>query len=162
MNRPGFVMLLALACGVGAVGVVAAQSAEQEARRAALTRVEGTVLRVETPREEAGAEAGVVAHIESSKGEKLALELAPAATLEDIGFEIAEGDRIRARIFAPDPEHADAARGVQKIQNISRGTMTRLRTLYRVPLWSNAGRWQGGPVRGGGSGSGGPRHRGGR
>ena len=163
MKKLSIAMLLTLAGGTCVIGVAAAQSAEHEARRAALTRVEGRVVHVETPGKDADPAKGVVAFIKTEEGEDFGLELAPPATLEEIGFEIEKGDRIRARVFEPDPERADAPRGVQKIQNLSRGTMTRLRTLYRVPLWSNAGRWQGGPVRsGGGSGAGGPRHRGGR
>lgn len=69
--------------------------------------------------------------------------LAPHEVCQQIGFEIEPGDRVRVRIFL---DETDPVR-VQKIQNLSRGTMVRLRTLHQTPLWSDAGSWQGGPIR---------------
>ena len=157
LHRLVTVLLLAALAPLGA----GAQSPAHEARRASLTRVEGVVIGLEVPEDPASV---LIAEIETERGERLRLALAPAALLDEIGFEVAKGDRLRARIFEADPEALDSARGVQKVQNVSRGTMTRLRTLYRIPIWSNAGRWQGGPVRSGtgASSGGGTRHRGGR
>jgi hypothetical protein len=75
--------------------------------------------------------------------DSLQILLAPHEVCEQIGFEIEPGDRVRVRVFLEDTGPARA----QKIQNLTRGTMVRLRTLHQTPLWSSAGSWQGGPIR---------------
>jgi hypothetical protein len=98
----------------------------------------------------------------SKEGKPLHLLLAPGDVLEQIGFEIEVGDIVRARSFEPD---SDAVAYVQKIMNVTRGEMVRLRTLRADPLWDSAGRWQGsggGRHRGGERAGTGRRHRGGR
>ena len=79
----------------------------------------------------------------SQGGEPIQLLIAPAEVCEQIEFTIEPGDRIRARVFMDD---TDIYR-VQKIHNLSRGTMVRLRTLHEIPLWDEHGMWQGGPIR---------------
>lgn len=69
--------------------------------------------------------------------------LAPESVCAQIGFQVAEGDRLRARIFVT----ADHPSRVQKVQNFTQGTMVRLRTLHATPLWNSVGMWQGGPLR---------------
>lgn len=76
--------------------------------------------------------------------------LAPQSVCDEIGFGVAEGDRVRVRIFADDVGPARA----QKAMNLTQGTMVRLRTLHRRPLWSASGDWQGGAI-----GTGQRRHR---
>ena len=71
------------------------------------------------------------------------LLLAPQGVCDEIGFQIVPGDRVRARIFVDD----SSSYRVQKIQNVSRGTMVRLRTLHQTPLWNSVGTWEGGPIR---------------
>jgi hypothetical protein len=79
----------------------------------------------------------------TDSNETVQILLAPQEVCEQIGLQIAPGDQIRTRIFVEDT----ASYRVQKIQNISRGTMVRLRTLHETPLWNSAGRWLGGPLR---------------
>jgi len=66
--------------------------------------------------------------------------LAPRTALDEIGFGIQPGDRIRARLFSSED---DGSSRVQKILNRTRGEMVRLRTLRRDPLWDGAGHWHG-------------------
>jgi hypothetical protein len=66
--------------------------------------------------------------------------LAPRAALEEIGFGIEPGDRVRARLFSSED---DGSSRVQKILNRTRGEMVRLRTLRRDPLWDGTGHWHG-------------------
>lgn len=79
----------------------------------------------------------------SDDGEAVQLLLAPQRVCNEIGFEIGPGDRVRARIFVDD----SSSYRVQKIQNLSRGMMVRLRTLHQTPLWNAVGTWEGGPIR---------------
>lgn len=67
------------------------------------------------------------------------LLLAPQDVLEEVGFEISEGDHLRARVF-PDPSGSHL---VHKVWNVETRNDIRLRTLYRVPVWDNDGEWQG-------------------
>jgi len=76
-------------------------------------------------------------------GDAVELLLAPQGVCDQIGFEIGPGDRVRARVFLDD----SSSYRVQKIQNLSRGMMVRLRTLHQTPLWNSVGTWEGGPVR---------------
>lgn len=80
--------------------------------------------------------------------------LAPRATLDEIGFEVEVGDRLKVRVFA----ESDPPVRAQRVLNASRSSLVRLRTLRQVPLWSSTGAWQGGGPRGGpGSGPRSPR-----
>lgn len=76
-------------------------------------------------------------------GEAMQILLAPHEVCDELGLELEPGDRVRARIFLGN----EGPWRVQKIQNLSRGTMVRLRTLHQTPLWNTAGSWQGGPMR---------------
>lgn len=76
-------------------------------------------------------------------GEAMRILLAPHEVCDELGLVLEPGDRVRARVFLD----SDGPSRVQKIQNLSRGTMVRLRTLHRTPLWNTAGSWQGGPMR---------------
>ena len=66
--------------------------------------------------------------------------VAPAAVLADIGFSVAVGDQVRARVFL---EPVSRLAYAQKLLNQSRDLMIRLRTLRHEPLWDAAGKWQG-------------------
>ena len=84
------------------------------------------------------------ARLHSTPGsESIDLLIAPTTVCDQIEFTIEPGDRVRARVFMDDTR----SYRVQKIQNLSRGTMVRLRTLHETPLWNADGSWQGGPVR---------------
>lgn len=82
---------------------------------------------------------------EGTESEGLQVLLAPASALAEAGFEVAEGDLLRLRIFVS----AEGPARAQKVRNLSRQTMIRLRTLHQVPAWDAAGHWQGdhGPMR---------------
>lgn len=66
--------------------------------------------------------------------------LAPAVVLRQAEFEVAVGDHLRARVFA---EAGSEIFFSQKVMNLSRRRLLRLRTLRHEPLWDVAGRWQG-------------------
>jgi len=106
--------------------------------------IEGRVVAVERYEAEGGVEV-LMARIDTGEGAESGTQilLAPKAVCQDIGFEIEEGDRLRARVFIA----TEGPSRVQKVQNFTRGTMVRLRTLHSTPLWSAAGTWQGGPIR---------------
>jgi hypothetical protein len=76
--------------------------------------------------------------------EPIKVLLAPEETCRGIGFEIEEGDQLRARIFI---DGSGGPAKAQKVQNITRGLMVRFRTMRTVPLWSATGAWHGGPSR---------------
>lgn len=112
------------------------------AARASLLRVtEGVVVSVAEAAAEGDLRA-VMVRVEEEEGGGTDLVLAPAPVLEQAGFHVEEGDRLRARFFAT--ESSKPAR-VQKVLNLSRGLMVRLRTLHRHPLWDGSGNWQGAP-----------------
>jgi hypothetical protein len=127
----------------------------KEDLRSSLVTVEGTVSGVASAPAEGDLEVLEVILSGGGSGEKeLVLLLAPRATLQEVDFQIEQGDEIQARIFPTDQGPAK----VHKIRNLTRNTMLRLRTLHRIPLWDGDGGWQGGPGRGpqhghGGSGS---------
>lgn len=122
--------------------------------RSSLVTVEGTVLTVASAPAEGDLEVLEVILSGGGSGEKeQALLLAPRATLEEVDFQIEQGDEIQARIFPTDKGPAK----VHKIRNLTRKTMLRLRTLHRIPLWDGVGGWQGGIGHGLKSGHGGQR-----
>jgi hypothetical protein len=88
--------------------------------------------------------------------------LGPRSALDEAGFDVEPGDTLRVRVFTGDDGDPLAA---QRVLNLTRRTMMRLRTLHRDPLWNTSGRWEGGsPFRGGDAASGrgrGARERGG-
>jgi hypothetical protein len=95
---------------------------------------------------------------QGARGEELVVLLGPEQALDEIGFAVEAGDRLRVRVFRAD----EGAVRAHKVLNLSRGTMVRLRTLRQVPLWNGQGAWQGGPCRSGqGGGGAGRQHRGG-
>jgi hypothetical protein len=118
---------------------------DKDRLREALRSVEGRVVALDSARGE-GSLPLVAATLESEGAtrETVRILLAPVATLEAIGFAIERGDRLRAKLFVaeqgPAPVHA--------VENVTRGTEARLRTLHRVPLWDGRGTWQGGPSSG--------------
>ena len=69
--------------------------------------------------------------------------VAPAEVLADIGFAVAVGDQVRARVFL---EPVSRQAYAQKLLNESKDLMVRLRTLRHEPLWDAAGKWQGSPA----------------
>lgn len=109
-----------------------------------LKTIEGRVVTLEQFQGEGGVEV-LLARIDTGDGSDSSTQilLAPESVCGQIGFQVEEGDRLRARIFVS-PEGPSR---VQKVQNFTRGTMVRLRTLHSTPLWSANGAWQGGPVR---------------
>lgn len=122
--------------------------------------VEGEV--VSTSHSQAEGDLEVVSvRLRSSTGPETEILLAPEAVCDQIGLQVEPGDHLKARVFVSEEGPAI----VQKIQNFTRGTMVRLRTLHRTPLWTSVGEWRGGPMRstygphrnrgGGGTGRGG-------
>ena len=109
-----------------------------------LRTIEGQVLTVESYLGEGGVEV-VMAKLDVPGGPDTGTEilLAPESVCDQIGFQVEKGDRLRARVFVS----SEGPSRVQKVQNFTRGTMVRMRTLHSTPLWSSAGAWQGGPVR---------------
>ena len=92
--------------------------------------------------------------------DRLTVLLGPADACEDIGLEVEAGDRVRVRVLVGDGGNLVKA---QRILNLSRSVMVRLRTMHDVPLWDAGGAWQGAPgrayrrgVAGAQHGSGGP------
>ena len=122
----------------------------------ALALVEGTVLEIGTLPGEGGLELLTVRiSTQQPDSSEIDLLLAPQSALEETGFSVQPGDRLKARVFTTDEGPAM----VHKIRNMSQGSMVRLRTLRRIPLWDGAGMWQGGPGLGGGHGlHQGPKH----
>lgn len=152
-RRPWMTLLAAtLAVAAAATGIAAAQ---QGAPAVLMRTVEGIAARVETRVQETGPDLIVVtlALDAGVRDETATLDLliGPPQALADLGFEVKEGDRLRARVFEPEPGQAAP---VHKIRNLDRGQMVRLRSLYRDPLWDGTGRWQGPGGRGHGAGPG--------
>lgn len=113
--------------------------------RSSLLMVEGRVVSVaEMPGEGELPIVAVQLTAQSDDARSWELLLAPKPALEEIGFEVQEGDRLKARIF---PSEEGPAR-VHKVLNLTRRTMVRVRTLSQIPLWDGSGAWQGGQCRG--------------
>ncbi len=107
---------------------------------------EATVLRtLEGKVVEVGATAGegelpvVTLKLQTGEG-GFQVVVAPAEILAGLGFKVAVGDQIRARVFL---EPVSRLAYAQKLLNESRDLMVRLRTLRHEPLWDATGRWQG-------------------
>ncbi len=116
--------------------------AETPSRRSLMT-IEGEVVAIASLPAEGALEVLTLSIRERGRKELRQILLAPARALEELGFTIAKGDQIRARIFKVDNGPART----QKIRVTNRGTMVRLRTLHELPLWSGDGSWQGGACR---------------
>jgi hypothetical protein len=124
----------------------------KEELRSSLVTVEGTVTGVGSAQGEGDLEAlSVTLAPKDGEGKELNLLLAPRSTLDEVEFQVEQGDRIQARVFPTDEGPAK----VHKVRNLTRHTVLRLRTLHRIPLWDGAGAWQGGPGRGAMGGRGG-------
>ena len=76
--------------------------------------------------------------------QEVTILLGPVETCREIGLVVEQGDRLRARVFVGEEGEPVKA---QKVLNLSRSVMLRLRTMRDVPLWNTAGAWQGGPSR---------------
>jgi hypothetical protein len=154
--------LIALALALTCVLPGALPAAAHELRdglKASLVTVEGTVSSVtDLPGEGDLSVVAISLASDAGTGEEITVLLAPRSALADIGFTVESGDHVRARVFSAE----DGAAKAHKVLNQTRGTMVRLRTLRRTPLWDGVGRWQGGPCRAqGGNAGAGHRHRGG-
>ena len=113
--------------------------------RSSLLMVEGNVSSViEEPGEGGLAIVAVRLAAEPGASRGWELLLAPRPALEEIGFEIEEGDHLKARIFPS--EHGPAK--VHKVLNLTRRKMVRIRSLSQIPLWDGRGIWQGGGCQG--------------
>jgi len=154
------VMLMSLA--VTALGSPAAGGEHAQDRPTSLRTVEGIVVSVFAAPAEGDLQV-VAATLETGEAKLGQLEvlLAPKRVLDEIAFDVRQGDRLRARVFVAD----EGPLKVHKAMNLTRGTMVRFRSLREVPLWNTTGDWEGGPCRrssghgGGHQGRGqGPRH----
>lgn len=143
---------------IGLVLLVAATATSQTilARdHSALTVVEGTVLELGIQPGEGDLElVKVRLSTPEPDSHELELLLAPQSVLEEAGFTVQQGDRLKARVFTADEGPAM----VHKVRNLSQNSMVRLRTLRQTPLWNGAGMWQGGFGHGAGGGHQGPMH----
>jgi len=109
--------------------------------RSSLLTIEGEAVAIETAAGEGDLTLVSVSMIlDDPSGEELEILLGPESALQETGFSVAVGDRVRARIFPAD----SGPLRVHKILNITQNTVVRLRTLYQIPLWNGAGTWQGG------------------
>lgn len=107
-----------------------------------LRTVQGTVVSVGREPGEGALEL-VTARLalDGGQGQEVDLLLAPSEVLDEIGFAVEAGDRMKARVFSPDTGPSK----VHKARNLSRNTMVRLRTLHQIPLWDGDGAWMGAP-----------------
>jgi hypothetical protein len=123
-----------------AAQLVGADPPTEEARTdVKLTTVEGEVLEIRELPGEGDVSLVAVALRRDGEQEPLTVLLAPRPALEEIGFVVEVGDRLKVRIFADDGSPARA----QRVLNASRGSLARLRTLRHTPLWSASGSWRG-------------------
>jgi hypothetical protein len=127
------------------LAVVLVSSVPAGAERVALRTVEGRVVALETVAGEGAVEVLAAKLVLAERSAATTVLLAPEDLCREIGFEIEEGDVLRVRVFVGEEDEPVKA---QKAMNVSRGLMVRLRTMRAVPLWSDAGAWQGGPSRG--------------
>ncbi len=128
-----------LACLLGGFGHPALADEESVAMRT----IEGQVISIGQFEGESHLEVVMVSLATGGQDEPpVEILLAPETVCSQIGFEIRMGDRLRARVFLD-----DGPQRVQKIQNLTRGTMVRMRTLHSRPLWNAVGAWYGGPMR---------------
>jgi hypothetical protein len=104
----------------------------------ALADLEGTVVALGTGTAEGELPVVTVA-LQTETGER-EVALAPESVLAEAGFVVEEGDRLRARVFV-DPAQGPAA--AQKVMNLSRDLLLRLRTFSRAPIWDAQGQWEG-------------------
>ena len=141
---------------VAAIFALAATVPVSGAEKVSIETLEGTVASVGQEVGESGLTL-VAVDLATGDGTRLRVLLAPAETLAEIGFEVADGDRLRVRLSRDE----DGTARAQKLMNVTRSSMVRLRTLRDVPLWTSSGRWQGGPCRFGPGAGRGHRGRGG-
>lgn len=141
--RPAIVWLLLLALGAGTAA--AGGHRGQAAKRSSMVDLKGEVLVVATcPQEDGPPLLCVTLDPDKDRYEQVQVLLAPPSTMEEIGFEVAAGDRLQVRIF----ERQNGTAEAQRVRNLSRGSMVRIRTLYQVPLWTATGTWRGGTCQG--------------
>ncbi len=137
MKTRGTLMVLLLTCLATVLPVYGAGGAEHSS----LKTVEGVVVAIDLVPGEGGVEIMQVILGEIEGAGPLSFLLAPAEALQSIGFEVQVGDRLKVKCFY----EGDGPARVQKMMNMSKGSMVRLRTLRQIPLWDNRGLWQGGP-----------------
>ena len=95
----------------------------KEDLRSSLITVEGTVLTVASAPGEGDLEVLTVTLApKGAEGRELDLLLAPKATLDEVDFQVEQGDEIQARVFPADEGTAK----VHKVRNMSRHTTLRL------------------------------------
>jgi hypothetical protein len=131
----------ALAWAVLAPGPAAAAEAPAGEPVAAAARgyrqIEGTVVALGSETGEGGLELVTVA-VDTGEGLRQ-VALAPSSVLEETGFEVEPGDRLRARVAV-----GEGTASAQKVLNLSRDLLLRLRTFSGQPIWDAQGRWEGG------------------
>jgi hypothetical protein len=93
----------------------------------------------------------VAVEIDASPDPARLILLGPPSMLEEAGFEVAEGDVLRIKVFVA--ERAGDPEAALRVLNLTRRTMVRLRTFHQDPLWDTSGRWEGTGMHG----AGGPR-----
>ena len=138
-----------LAAAVAALAALLAAPPAAAAGRA-LRDLEGAVVEIGSGTAEADL-AVVTVTLDVGEAEPLAVALAPASVLDATGFEVEVGDRLRARVFVDDAGAgapgaalaAPPALTAQKVLNLSRDLLLRLRTFNRQPVWDAEGRWEG-------------------
>lgn len=125
--------------------LVAAPGVSAESRRFAFRTVEGEVVAVGERMGEGDLPVlSVDLAPDGAPDDTLTVLLGPADACKEIGLEVEAGDRVRVRILVDDSGEPVKA---QRILNLSRSVMVRLRTMHDVPLWDAGGAWQGAPGR---------------
>ena len=154
-----FRIILVATCVVSLASVATLAGEGSSMQRTALRTVEGTVVAVYSqPAEGELKVVGVAVDTGAKEAGHFDLLLAPQQVLDEISFALDVGDRFRARVFVAE----QGPLKVYKAMNLTKGTMVRFRSLHQVPLWGNAGDWEGGDCRRqGGQGGQGGRHGGG-
>jgi hypothetical protein len=132
----GRALLVAAALWLGLAPPVSAAGSAR-----ALADLEGTVVALGSGTAEGDLPVVTVA-LQTEAGER-EVALAPESVLAEAGFVVEEGDRLRARVFV-DPGDGPAA--AQKVMNLSRDLLLRLRTFSRAPIWDAQGQWEGSPT----------------
>lgn len=124
----------------------AAPGAGEQTQRFSFATLEGQIVEVSEQKGEGELQLLTVDLVtDEPQAKKVTVLLGPVEICREIGLVVEDGDRVRVRVFVTE-EGGDAVKA-QKILNLSRRVMVRLRTTHDVPLWNSAGAWHGGPGR---------------
>jgi hypothetical protein len=100
----------------------------------ALRDLVGTVVAIEEVTLDEGTTPWLEVVVQTPDEERLRARVAPAAVLEESGFELKPGQRVRIRVFVE-----ETPPGTSRVRNMDSGQMLRLRCLHGEPLWTYHG-----------------------